>query len=84
MESLFRRTIIDRLSAAQRAAGDEPVKVTCMFGNEARVVEVMPYAPDTDYLLLRTAAAVKSDKGVTEANVFVHIHIDNFVLVEQA
>ena len=84
MDRLFRKTIIDRLSAAQQAAGSEPAKVTCMFGNEARVVEVMSYSPDTDCLLLRTAAAVKSDKDIHEDKVYIHIHIDNFVLVETA
>tara|TARA_R110002074_G_scaffold40464_1_gene108154 strand:- start:1418 stop:1678 length:261 start_codon:yes stop_codon:yes gene_type:complete len=83
-EGAFRATLRDRLAAAQGARGDQPAKVLCLIGSEIKVVEVMVLMDDEDYIAVRTEAVVKhQNKEVTE-NILLHIHIDNFILVELA
>ena len=82
--SFFREALRERIDAAQSAAGDEPAKVICMIGSEARVVEVMAIPDDEDYVLVRTDATVQRDGETTTEKVLLHIQIDPFILVETA
>ena len=82
--SFFREALRDRIDAAQNAAGDEPAKVICMIGSEARVVEVMAISEDEDYVLVRTEASVQRDGETTTEKVLLHMQIDHFILVESA
>lgn len=83
-DSLFRQTLRGRLAAAQDDSSNQPAKVLCMMGNEARIVEVMACPEGEDYILVRTDATVKSEDGVRTEKILLHIQIDQFILVESA
>lgn len=83
-EGAFRKTLRDRLAAAQGTAGDLPAKVLCLIGSEIKVVEVMVLMEDEDYIGVRTEAVVKRENKEVTENILLHIHIDNFILVELA
>lgn len=83
-ESFFRKALRERIAAEQNAAGNEPAKVICMIGSEARVVEVMAIPDDEDYVLVRTEATVQREGEVATEKVLLHIQIDHFILVESA